>query len=95
MNEEIKGRTLNELNDTSKKTEWVCEVCGRSFKNDHALRTHIGIMHLQNPDANLGGYDGLGLILDLLCMGALGFLIFKLIKKPKAPEGLDTGFERC
>ena len=60
------------------KGNYICEVCGRSFKNDHALATHIGIVHLKKPRDD----NGFDLIFILMILGIIGFLIFNFIKKP-------------
>ena len=64
--------------DEEKGENSICEVCGRSFKNDHALATHIGIVHLKKPQDD----NGFDLIFILITLGIIGFLIFNFIKKP-------------
>ena len=64
--------------DEEKGKNSICEVCGKSFKNDHALATHIGIVHLKKPQ----GDNGFDLIFILITLGIIGFFIFNFIKKP-------------
>ena len=64
--------------DEEKGENSICEVCGRSFKNNHALVTHIGIVHLKKPQDD----NGFDLIFILITLGIIGFLIFNFIKKP-------------
>ena len=66
------------MSDELKGENYICEVCGRSFKNDHALATHIGIVHLKKPRDD----DGFDLIFMLIALGIVGFFIFNFIKKP-------------
>ena len=66
------------MSDELKGENYICEVCGRSFKNDHALVTHIGIVHLKKPQDD----NGFDLIFILITLGIIGFLIFNFIKKP-------------
>ena len=66
------------MSDELKGENYICEVCGRSFKNDHALATHIGIVHLKKPQDD----NGFDLIFILITLGIVGFFIFNFIKKP-------------
>ena len=64
--------------DEEKGENYICEVCGRSFKNDHALATHIGIVHLKKPQDD----NGFDLIFIVMALSIIGFFIFNFIKKP-------------
>ena len=74
--------------DEKKGENYICEVCGRSFKNDHALATHIGIVHLKKPQDD----NGFDLIFIVMALSIIGFFIFNFIKKPIPAEALDKVF---